>query len=243
MHHFRVVDISWLILGLSSFYLHAKLLSFKMCFSCFYSTVVPNTLSSIIRLFITYEQTKELIVISAICLQEKLYQEIQSVVSGDYPTLEELGQLHYLEQVINETLRLFPPAPIMSRQAAETKTYGQVTIPKGAAVLIPIFLVLKDPKHFPDPEKFDPDRFTEENKAARDHMAFMPFGYGPRLCLGMRLAYLELKLGLVHVLRKVTFELNDTTVPKLGEDVKIKRGAPLLTPADPIQLTVRLRHP
>lgn len=214
-----------------------------MCFSCFYSTVVPNTLSSIIRLFITYDQTKELIVISAICLQEKLYQEIQSVVSGDYPTLEELGQLHYLEQVINETLRLFPPAPIMSRQAAETKTYGQVTIPKGAAVLIPIFLVLKDPKHFPDPEKFDPDRFTEENKAARDHMAFMPFGYGPRLCLGMRLAYLELKLGLVHVLRKVTFELNDTTVPKLGEDVKIKRGAPLLTPADPIQLTVRLRHP
>ncbi|CAG5121361.1 unnamed protein product [Candidula unifasciata] len=176
-------------------------------------------------------------------VQEKLYEEIQTVVSGENPTLEELGQLRYLEQVINETLRLFPPAPIMSRKAAETRKYGHITIPKGAVVIIPIFLVLKDPKHFPDPEKFDPDRFTEENKATRDPMAFMPFGYGPRLCLGMRLAYLELKIALVHVLRKVTFELNDTTVPKLGGDIEIKKGAPLLTPVEPVQLCVKQRHP
>ncbi|XP_059172334.1 cytochrome P450 3A24-like [Physella acuta] len=173
-------------------------------------------------------------------IQDKMYDEIERVVQGETPTYEELHQLTYIEQVINETLRLYPPAPIMSRRAAHTKTYGHVTIPKGAGVIIPIFAVLTDPKHYPDPEKFDPERFSEENKAKRDPMAFMPFGYGPRICIGMRLALLEMKIALATLLRKVRVELSEETEPKKGEDVVVRAEAIMKT-EKPVKLAVKLR--
>ncbi|XP_005105075.1 cytochrome P450 3A24-like [Aplysia californica] len=173
-------------------------------------------------------------------IQDKLYEEIQTVVTSQSPSHEELGQLIYMEQVINETLRLYPPVPLINRKASETRTYGSVTIPKGAEVVVPLGLILKDPKHFPDPEKFDPDRFTEENKAKRNPMAFMPFGQGPRLCIGMRLAYLEVKMALVHLLRKVKVEMNERTEPKKGEDVVVSSQG-LIVIDKPIKLACKLR--
>ncbi|XP_059172327.1 cytochrome P450 3A24-like [Physella acuta] len=173
-------------------------------------------------------------------VQDKICDEIERVVQGETPTYEELQQLTYIEQVINETLRLYPPAPIMSRKAAQTKTYGKITIPKGAGVWIPIFAILTDPKHYPDPEKFDPERFSEKNTAKRDPMAFMPFGYGPRICIGMRLALLELKMALATLLRKVRVELNEETEPKKGEDVVIKTAGFIRT-EKPLLLAVKLR--
>ncbi|KAH9508581.1 hypothetical protein Btru_052073 [Bulinus truncatus] len=116
---------------------------------------------------------------------------------------------------------IISPAPIITRRAAESRTYGDVTIPKGAGVIIPLDMIMKDPKYFPDPEKFDPERFSEGNVAKRDPMSFMPFGYGPRQCIGMRLAYMELKYCLVHVLRKVKFELNQRTEPKPEGDIEV----------------------
>ncbi|XP_059172331.1 cytochrome P450 3A41-like [Physella acuta] len=173
-------------------------------------------------------------------IQEKVCEEIESVVQGETPTYEELHKLTYTEQVINETLRFYPPVPIINRRAAETRTYGNITIPKGAGVMIPTFAVLQDPKHYPDPEKFDPERFSEENKAKRDPMAFMPFGYGPRICIGMRLAYLELKMALATLLRKVRVELNEETVPERGDDIVVKSVGVLVTDR-PIMLAVKLR--
>ncbi|CAL1529340.1 unnamed protein product [Lymnaea stagnalis] len=149
-------------------------------------------------------------------IQAKVYEELTQVAASDVPTKDELTRLVYMEQFINETLRLYPPVPFVSRRAAETRTYGSVTIPKGAGVTIPIFAILKDPRNFHDPERFDPDRFSEDNKSKRDPIAFMPFGCGPRTCIGLRLAYLELKMALVHVLRKVRFELNERTEPRAG---------------------------
>ncbi|XP_059172338.1 cytochrome P450 3A24-like [Physella acuta] len=174
-------------------------------------------------------------------IQEKLYAEICSVVTSNSPTYEELSQLTYMEQVINETLRLFPPVLIINRTAAETRTYGHVTIPKNAVVMILIEEIMKDPRNYPDPERFDPDRFSPENSKHRDPMTFLPFGYGPRLCIGMRLAYLELKIGLVHVLRKVKVELNEKTVPPIGGDV-ITKFQFFIVVETPIQLEVKLRN-
>ncbi|XP_059172326.1 probable cytochrome P450 6a14 [Physella acuta] len=174
-------------------------------------------------------------------IQEKVYEEIQRVVKSDHPTYEEASQLTYMEQVINETLRLHPPAPIITRKAAETRQYNGVTIPKDAGVIIPLDLIMKDPKHFPDPEKFDPERFSDENKAARDAMSFVPFGYGPRQCIGMRLAYLELKLGLVQIVRRVRFELNERTEPTPDGEINSKfQGFVVLD--KPIMLEARLRE-
>ncbi|XP_055890415.1 cytochrome P450 3A24-like [Biomphalaria glabrata] len=173
--------------------------------------------------------------------QEKVYEELKSVLNSDSPSYEELAQLTYTEQFINETLRLYPPSSMISRQAAETKTYGSVTIPKGAAVLIPIFSILTDPRYYPDPERFDPDRFSEENRAGRDPMTFIPFGYGPHLCIGMRLVYLQLKSALAQTVRRVRFELNDRTEPKLGSEPTF-RDLGLLIPDKPFLVSVKPRN-
>ncbi|RUS81952.1 hypothetical protein EGW08_010297 [Elysia chlorotica] len=148
-------------------------------------------------------------------IQEKVFREIMDVVQHEHPTHEELAKLHYTEQVLNETLRLFPPLTFVTRRARESWTFGSVTIPAGAVIHIPVREIHRDPASWgPDPETFDPDRFSEEKVAERNPLAFMPFGQGPRICIGMRLAYLELKEALVHVLRKVKVELNETTVPR-----------------------------
>ncbi|KAH9508582.1 hypothetical protein Btru_052074 [Bulinus truncatus] len=143
-------------------------------------------------------------------IDAKVYEEIQKVVTSDSPTYEEISQLKYMEQVLNETLRLFP-APIITRRAAETRTYGDVTIPK------------------------------EENVAKRDPMSFMPFGYGPRQCIGMRLAYMELKYCLVHVLRKVKFALNQRTEPKPDGDIDVLFQG-FVVVKKPIMLAVSARN-
>uniref|UniRef100_A0A2C9JZV5 Cytochrome P450 n=1 Tax=Biomphalaria glabrata TaxID=6526 RepID=A0A2C9JZV5_BIOGL len=173
-------------------------------------------------------------------VQEKLLVEIQEVIQSETPTYEEVNKLKYMEQVLDETLRLFPPLPIITRKALETKTYGDVTVPQGAWVMVLLDQIMMDPKHFPQPEQFDPERFSEENVSKRDSLSFVPFGSGPRLCLGMRLAYLELKLALVHVLRKVKVELNDKTEPKRGEKPKISYHG-IVVVDNPIQLALTLR--
>ncbi|CAL1529343.1 unnamed protein product [Lymnaea stagnalis] len=174
-------------------------------------------------------------------IQEMVYSEMQSLIPSESPSYQELGQLKYMDQVIKETLRLHPPVPIVSRKSVHTATYGNVTIPGGSNVLIPVDMVMMDPENYPDPYKFDPDRFSEENTATQDPMAFIPFGAGPRQCLGMRLAYLELKLGLFHVLRKVKLEVNDHTEPKLGCDIAVHFQG-ILVLEKPILLAATLRN-
>ncbi|KAK3785802.1 hypothetical protein RRG08_050822 [Elysia crispata] len=173
-------------------------------------------------------------------VQEKLFQEIIDVVEHENPTHEELSKLHYMEQVVNETLRLFPPVIRISRKTVEPRSYGDINIPAGAVIEIPIKEIQRDPAHYPDPDVFDPDRFNEESKAKRSPLAFIPFGQGPRLCIGMRLALLELKIALVKVLRKVKVELNDETVPRKGQDIPIEYLG-FARPKQPIELAVKLR--
>lgn len=201
---------------------------------------------SVLTIFAAYETTASTLQFALFKLaqeqevQERVFQEILGVIEHDEPTHEELAKLHFMEQVINETLRLFPPLIRITREAKETRTYGDITIPAGAAVEIPIKEIHRDPGHYADPDKFDPDRFNEKNKTNRNPLAFMPFGYGPRLCIGMRLAYLEVKTALVQILRKVKVELDATTVPRKGEDLEMTyRGFP--RPKEPIELAVKTR--
>lgn len=163
------------------------------------------------------------------------------MIKGESPTSEELNSLHYTEQVINETLRMYPPVPVVNRMAKDTRTYNGVTIPKGAVVNIPYFYILNDPKIFPEPKKFNPDRFSPAEKEKRDSLAFSAFGHGPRLCLGMRLAYLELKQGLVHILRKMRVVLNEKTEPKKGSEGVKFSARDLLDPVKPIMLAFEIR--
>ncbi|EDO35630.1 predicted protein, partial [Nematostella vectensis] len=148
-------------------------------------------------------------------IQEKLQQEIDSVWSGneEVPSYDTVHDLPYLEMVISETLRLCPPGFVIIRECSKTCIINELRIPQGSRVVAPVYSLHRDPKHYPDPEIFDPERFSPEAKASRDPYANMPFGHGPRNCIGMRFAQMEIKLVLVRMLKRYTLCVTQNTKP------------------------------
>ncbi|XP_063924877.1 cytochrome P450 4C1-like [Zophobas morio] len=144
-------------------------------------------------------------------IQAKVLEEILSVVGPTkVPTYDDLQELRFTERCIKETLRLFPSVPFISRYASEdftTKT--GYDIPEGTVVHIHIFDVHRNETLYPDPLKFDPDRFLPENVNARHPFAYIPFSAGPRNCIGQKFALLELKAALCGILRKFKLEKVD----------------------------------
>ncbi|TGZ44697.1 Cytochrome P450 4C1 [Temnothorax longispinosus] len=136
--------------------------------------------------------------------QEKVHEELDEIF-GDSDTpasVKELSQLKYLERVIKETLRLFPSVPFITRKLTENVKLDNYTLPKGISVTLAILLAHRNPKVWPDPMKFDPDRFLPENSKDRNPYAYVPFSAGPRNCIGQRFALLEEKIMLAAILRK-----------------------------------------
>jgi cytochrome P450 len=116
-----------------------------------------------------------------------------------------------MDMIINETLRLYPPAFRVDRVCNEDYSYKEIQIKKGQVWTASIYALHHDPDIYPDPYTFDPERFNEENKKNRDNEAFIPFGAGPRNCIAMRFALIEIKLLLATVLSKFQFEKCDQT--------------------------------
>ncbi|KAK3095368.1 hypothetical protein FSP39_013830 [Pinctada imbricata] len=106
--------------------------------------------------------------------------------------------------MFEEALRIFPPVPFFGRSLTEDCKIGKYTVPKGSTVVIPPVSLHKDPRYFPDPEKFDPDRFLPENSRKRHPYAYIPFSAGPRNCIGQKFALLEEKAVISTILRKFT---------------------------------------
>ncbi|KAF8787803.1 cytochrome P450 3A31-like [Argiope bruennichi] len=137
-------------------------------------------------------------------IQAQLYDELRDVLqktNGEL-TYEALQEMKYLDNVISESMRIYPAVTRLERMTVADCKLGDtgVTVPKDMIVTIPIYALQRDPKLFPDPEKFDPNRFTPEERAKRDPYAFMPFGAGPRNCVGMRFALMEVKVCLAYVI-------------------------------------------
>jgi len=135
-------------------------------------------------------------------LQEKLRSEINEVLEqhGGKITYESIRDMKYLEMCMNETLRFYPIVPANSRVSEREVTINGVTIPKGAFVDIPVYALLRSPDHWDDPDKFIPERM--EDLGQIDPLIFQPFGAGPRICIGMRFAQLEIKLTFVRLLQE-----------------------------------------
>ncbi|XP_019645052.1 PREDICTED: cytochrome P450 3A8-like [Branchiostoma belcheri] len=138
--------------------------------------------------------------------QDRVMEEVDTVVQNrgklDY---EAVNEMRYLDMCVNETLRIYPGAKRFDRFCkADTDVKG-LHIPAGTIVNIPAYAIHHDPELWPEPEKFKPERFSKEAQESRDPYAFMPFGSGPRSCLGMRLAMLEIKLALARTLEKFRF--------------------------------------
>lgn len=161
----------------------------------------------------------------------RLQDEVHTVLGQRPPTLADLPRLPYTVQVFKETLRLFPAAHTLPRQAAQDAVLDGYQIKKGWFVAMDIWGMHRRPDYFPNPERFDPDRFTPENEAKIHKGAYLPFGSGPRNCIGRHLAMLEGPL----VLATITQHARLSLVP--GTKLRLKF---LLTlrPQDTIRMQV-----
>lgn len=128
--------------------------------------------------------------------ETKLYDELERVLGGRLPTLEDLPRLEYTNMVLSESMRLYPPAWAMGREALEDVEIGPYRIKKGAMVFFSQYIVHRDPRWYPHPEQFWPERFTAEARAARPRFAYFPFGGGGRQCIGESFAWMEATLAL-----------------------------------------------
>lgn len=152
-------------------------------------------------------------------VQEKLHDEIDRELrahNGQF-TYECVLSMEYLDRVFQETLRKYPPLPVLNRQCTMPYTIpgSKLVLEKGTRVVIPVLGLHTDPEYFPNPEKFDPERFTEEEKAKRPNYVYMPFGEGPRNCIGMRFGQLQTKLGLAVLLHHYKFSPCEKTERKV----------------------------
>ena len=139
--------------------------------------------------------------------EARLHAELDEVLAGRLPTLEDLPQLRYTEMVIAESMRLYPPAWAMGRQATVDVNIGPYFLPAGTYFFFSQYLIQRDPEHFPDPLRFEPERFTPENKAGRSKFVYFPFGAGSRQCIGESFAWMEATLALATLAQRWRLQL------------------------------------
>ncbi|CAH2328669.1 cytochrome P450 3A9-like [Pelobates cultripes] len=148
-------------------------------------------------------------------VQLKLQKEIDSYLPDKAtPTYDTLMQMEYLDMVIEETLRMYPPGGRIERVAKHNFDINGVTIPKGTVTMIPAYVMHMNPEIWTEPEEFRPERFSKENRASQEPYTFLPFGDGPRNCIGMRFALLSMKLAITVLLQNFNFRpCKDTLIP------------------------------
>jgi cytochrome P450 len=140
-------------------------------------------------------------------VEAKLHEELDTVLSGRVPTYADLPNLPYTEMVIKESMRLYPPAWTTSRQTVEEVTINGQPIEKGKIVLLNFWSMHRDPRYFKDPETFDPERFSAERESEIPKHAYLPFGAGPRVCIGNAFAMMEARLVLATLAQRYTLLL------------------------------------
>jgi cytochrome P450 len=156
-------------------------------------------------------------------ISDRLDDEIGTVLEGRRPTFDDVGALGYTRRVFEETLRLHPPAWFVPRMAIDDDEFDGHLIPAGANVIPLVYLIHRNPEHWPDPGTFDPDRFESEQAAARHTHAYLPFGAGKRLCIGRSFALLEGPLVLAMVRQRFEVRMADEAVrPMLSTTLRPK---------------------
>ncbi|KAM4814478.1 cytochrome P450 3A9-like [Urocitellus parryii] len=166
--------------------------------------------------------------------QTKLQQEIDAALPNKAPaTYDTVLQMEYLDMVVNETLRLYPIDGRLERVCKKDIEINGVPIRKGTVVMIPSFVLHRDPLHWPEPEEIRPERFSKQNKDSIDPYVYMPFGNGPRNCIGMRFALMNMKLALVEVMQNFSFQpCKETQIPlKLADQVILQSEKPIILKA------------
>jgi cytochrome P450 len=177
----------------------------------------------VVTLFIAGHETSALAVTWMMCLLDgrpdvraRLRDEVDSVLGGRAPTFEDVSKLVYVRQVVDESLRLRPPVPFTARNVAAPDTLGGYTVRPGD-VMVPWFWgVHRHPEHWPDPERFDPERFAPGTGKNRHSCSYLPFSAGPRICIGNAFALTEMVIILAQLFSRFEVEpLQCADVPAL----------------------------
>ncbi|XP_014204417.1 probable cytochrome P450 6a13 [Copidosoma floridanum] len=148
-------------------------------------------------------------------VQEKLRQEVRDQIKehNGSLTFDGIKSMKYMHKVFYETLRKYPPVAVLMRKSVKEYTFPgtSVTIPKDTRVWIPAYAIQRDPQIYPNPEVFDPERFDEEIHKQRHPAHFLPFGDGPRNCIGARFANYQSKVGIAVILKNYKVDVCDKT--------------------------------
>ena len=153
----------------------------------------------------------------------KLKSEADTALpDGHIPTFADLRNLQYTKQVIEEGMRLYPPAWVIGRKTIEEDVVNGFTIPKGQDVLLEVFLMHRNEEVWENPLKFDPDRFTSENVKNRPKHHYLPFGAGPRMCIGNHFAMMEMQLIVATLVQHFDFKLVEDHPVKLDPLITLR---------------------
>lgn len=165
--------------------------------------------------------------------EANLHAELATVLQGRAPTMEDVPNLHYARRVIDETLRLYPPAWAFGREALQADTLGSYAIPAKAVVIISPYTMHRHPKFWNNPDAFDPDRFAPEQSANRPRYAYIPFGGGPRLCIGQPFALTEATLLLASIAQRYQLRVapNKIVKPEPRITLGVADGLPMILSA------------
>jgi cytochrome P450 len=165
--------------------------------------------------------------------RRKLQAEADRVLEDDRPTVADVFELEYTDRVVTEVLRRYPPASGVFREPLEPVAFGGYDVPEGQTLLLPIYQIHNDERFYDDPGQFRPERWTDEFEASLPDYAYFPFGGGPRHCIGMRFARMELKIVFATLARRTEFEA-------ITEDVEPTLEV-TLTPDRPIEVAFERR--
>ena len=159
-------------------------------------------------------------------IERRLHEEIDRVLAGRLPTVADVDRLPYTTRVVTESMRLYPPAWLVGRRAVNEYSIGGYSVPPRSIVVMSQWIVHRDPRHYPEPDRFDPDRWTPAFKAALPRFAYFPFGGGPRQCIGESFAWMELVLVLATIAQRWRFDLvpGHPVVPQAAVTLRPKYG-------------------
>jgi cytochrome P450 len=146
--------------------------------------------------------------------RQRIRDEVLAVAGEEQVGAEHLDKLVVTKAVLEEAMRLYPPAPAMTREAACTTELGGETIPEGANIVISIFVLHRHRRLWDDPDRFDPDRFSPERRGKIARAQFMPFGFGARTCIGASFAMMEGVAILATLVRGAEFEWDGRHLPE-----------------------------
>lgn len=181
---------------------------FQMLFAGHHT--IPSTLISLWYVLLQHPE-----------VERKIEQELAHVLEGSPPDMKSLGDLSYCEMVVKETMRYYPPSILHLREVHQPFSVGDYTLKEGSMLWVSPYLLHRDERYFEEPERFWPERFSK----AISKYAYIPFGAGPRLCIGHALSIMQMKLILVTIMQSYRLRLapNQSIMPKMGSIMHPKK--------------------